>query len=459
LDGNVQEMSNTENHRDITISLKDISKQYRLYKNRRDRIQELLSFGFIKRHQKFMALNNISFEALSGETIGVIGQNGSGKSTLLKLICGISPPTNGEIIIRGKIASLLELGVGFSPDLTGRENIYLHGALMGYSKNEMEEKAPLIEDFAGIGDYISQPVKHYSSGMFVRLAFSCAVNVDPDILIVDEALAVGDVKFQRKCFAKFKEFQEKMKTILFVSHDMNTVAQLSDRVILLSGGRIIEQGDPKYVTNLYLKEVLDGSASEKKEMRMTNSQKCELLPVDEGKLTEDQCLKKAVTDKLCLPSITHARGFQYGNKRAEIIDCGILDSQGKRVTVLDTGGKYTFYSITLFYEELKEIIFGCRIVNVKGVELFGANTLDHRIDISSVKRGEVIEVQFHVTMWLARGDFFLTFGVWGPNFSILYYRLADVIRFEVKEPEGKTPNAISLVSLDERVEVKNIITI
>ncbi|MEW6067181.1 MAG: ABC transporter ATP-binding protein [Nitrospirota bacterium] len=450
-------MDNSKNTEKV-ITVKNVSKQYRLYKNRYDRIHELLSFGLIKLHQKFLAVDNVSFEVFRGETIGIIGQNGSGKSTILKLICGISPPTKGDLRVSGKIASLLELGIGFSPNLTGRENVYLHGALMGYSRDEIKERAPLIEEFAGIGDYIDQPVKLYSSGMFVRLAFSCAVNVEPDILIVDEALAVGDTRFQRKCYAKFSEFRKNNKTILFVSHDMNTVSQLSDRVILLSEGRIIEQGNPKYVTNLYLKEALDIKPSARRDVQRIDGYHAPVVPVvDTSKPAENEQLKKAVIQKLNVPlNDLNSYRLQYGNNKAEIIDCGILNNNGERVTLLETGKDYTFFSRALFYEELEDIIMGCRIVNAKGVELFGANTLDHKIDIPSVNRGEVIEAQFHVIMWLATGKFFLTFGVWGPNFSVLYHRLADIIAFEVTAPVGKVPNAISLVSLDEWLEVKRI---
>lgn len=237
---------------EIAISIKNLTKIYRLYKNPKDRLKESLSFTRKKYHKEFYALNNISFEIKKGDTVGIIGKNGSGKSTLLKIITGVLTPTTGNVFVSGKIAALLELGAGFNLEYTGLENIYLQGTIMGFSKNEMDKKLKDILDFAEIGDYIYQPVKTYSSGMFARLAFAVAINVDPEILIVDEALAVGDVRFQAKCFKKFEELKKQGVTIIFVTHDIFSVRNLCSSAIWINEGQLIVDGDTAIVTAKYL---------------------------------------------------------------------------------------------------------------------------------------------------------------------------------------------------------------
>jgi len=223
---------------DMAISVKNLRKSFRMYPSPKDRIKEMLHPFNKKYHTEFLALKDVSFEVKKGECIGIIGKNGSGKSTLLQVLCGILQPTAGEIVVRGRISALLELGAGFSPQFTGRENVYLSGAIMGFTKEEMSERFEKIVGFADIGEFINQPVKTYSSGMYLKLAFACAVNVDPDILVIDEALAVGDVFFQQKCFAKIREIISRGTTCLFVSHDTQILTNLSDRIILLDEGRL-----------------------------------------------------------------------------------------------------------------------------------------------------------------------------------------------------------------------------
>lgn len=234
------------------IEVTNVSKLYRLYQNPVDRIKETFSRKKKQYSQEFYALDHLTFSIGKGETIGIVGRNGSGKSTLLKILTGVLQPTEGTILVNGKISALLELGAGFNPELTGRENVYLNGTVMRIPKSEMEKKVPEILQFADIGDFIDQPVKTYSSGMFVRLAFAVAINVDPDILIVDEALAVGDTRFQVKCMDKFKEFQRNGKTILFVSHDINSIKRFCKRTIWLNCGRVIMDGDTDRVTDQYM---------------------------------------------------------------------------------------------------------------------------------------------------------------------------------------------------------------
>lgn len=243
---------------DIAISIRNISKKYRLFNSPEERFKEALHPFKKKYHKEFWALKDVNFDVPKGATVGIIGRNGSGKSTLLQIICGVLKPTSGEVIVNGRVSALLELGAGFNPDLTGRQNVILNGIVQGFSKEEMDARIPQIQEFADIGEFFDQPVKIYSSGMFVRLAFAAAINVDPDILIVDEALAVGDAKFQHKCYNKFLEFQKKGKTILFVSHSTDAIVRHCNHAVLLDGGKVVERGEPKTVVNCYLDLLFTG---------------------------------------------------------------------------------------------------------------------------------------------------------------------------------------------------------
>lgn len=234
------------------IQIKDVTKIYRIYENPKDRIKEILGIGKQKYYDDFYALDKVSFDVHKGEIVGIIGRNGSGKSTILKILTGVLSPTSGEVNIDGKISALLELGAGFNAEYTGMENIYLNATMMKVKREDIEKKIPDILAFADIGDYINQPVKTYSSGMFVRLAFAVAINVDPDILIVDEALAVGDARFQMKCMDKFLEFVNAGKTILFVSHDINSIKRFCNRVVWLNNGKVIMDGNTDEITDRYM---------------------------------------------------------------------------------------------------------------------------------------------------------------------------------------------------------------
>ena len=235
------------------ITVKDVTKVYRLYDKPIDRLKESLSLTHKSYHKDFYALNGLSFNVEKGQTVGIIGTNGSGKSTILKIITGVLTPTTGQVDVEGKISALLELGAGFNMDYTGIENIYMNGTMMGYSRKEMDEKLQDILDFADIGDFVYQPVKTYSSGMFVRLAFALNINVEPEILIVDEALSVGDVFFQAKCYRKMEEIKKRGTTILMVTHDMGSIIKYCDKVVLLNKGEFIAEGEPGHMVDLYKK--------------------------------------------------------------------------------------------------------------------------------------------------------------------------------------------------------------
>ena len=257
---------------------------YKLYEKPMDRLKESLGLTRKKGYKEHYALNNVSFQVKKGETVGIIGTNGSGKSTILKIITGVLNPTQGEVVVDGRISALLELGAGFNGEYSGIENVYLNGQMIGFSKEEIDAKLQDILDFADIGDFIHQPVKTYSSGMFVRLAFAVAINIEPEILIVDEALSVGDVFFQAKCYRKFEEFKEMGKTILFVSHDLSSIGKYCDRVVLLNKGEKLAEGDAKEMVNLY-RRVLVNQYDEPGEQNTTQEETPE---VQEEKSTKDQ---------------------------------------------------------------------------------------------------------------------------------------------------------------------------
>ena len=252
-------MSNNE--KETIIEIKDLVKDYKMFSKKQDRLIETI-FPMINRHSNFRAMNNLNLEVKKGEVLGILGKNGAGKSTLLKMITGVVIPTKGSIQVNGKISSLLELGTAFNPELTGEENIYQHGQVMGLTRKEIEAKKQEIIDFADIGEHLSQPVKTYSSGMFARLAFACAINVDPDVLIVDEVLSVGDMAFQLKCFKKFQDFKQRGKTILFVTHNVSDVLKSCTRVIILENGTKTFDGDTKDGVELY-KKIITGNATKK----------------------------------------------------------------------------------------------------------------------------------------------------------------------------------------------------
>ena len=298
---------------DVAIKVDNVSKIYKLYDKPTDRLKESLGLSRKKMYKEHYALKDVSFDVHRGETVGIIGTNGSGKSTILKIITGVLNPTQGEVKIAGRISALLELGAGFNMEYTGIENIYLNATMMGFTKEETDAKLQSILDFADIGEFVYQPVKTYSSGMFVRLAFAVSINIDPDILIVDEALSVGDVFFQVKCYHKFEEFKKLGKTILFVSHDLGSVSKYCDRVILLNQGVKISEGEPKKIVDEY-KQVL---VKQNEETFEGGEKKAAILTktVDKDAWMNQLKINPEVLD--------------YGEKQAEIIDFAIVDSRGK----------------------------------------------------------------------------------------------------------------------------------
>jgi teichoic acid transport system ATP-binding protein len=401
--------------KDLAIRVGNLSKTYRLYDNPTDRVKEAINLFGKKYHREFFALHDISFNITKGETVGIIGKNGSGKSTLLKMITGVLTPTNGNIEVNGKISALLELGAGFNPELTGIENIYLNGTIMGYSKNAMDVKLPEIVSFADIGAFIHQPVKSYSSGMFARLAFAVAINVDPDILIVDEALSVGDIFFQAKCYKKFNEFKKKGKTILFVTHDMGSIIKYCDRVLVINEGILVEDGLPEQMVDVYKRILVNLYHNEDEENKIRKSMDTKSLDDWKMQLT------------------TNPNYSDYGNKKAEIIDYAVFDDQGILTNVIMKNKEFQFKLRIKFNDNIKEPIFAFTIKDLRGTDITGTNTMLESINTGINKQGKLIEVTFKQKITLQGGNYLVSFGCTGfeNNEFVVYHRLYDIFDIHV----------------------------
>ena len=386
------------------IEIKKITKIFNLYNKPSDRLKEVLFF-WKSRHTEFAALENVSFDVNKGEILGIIGKNGSGKSTILKIITNVLTPTRGECVVNGKIAALLELGAGFNMEYTGIENIYLNGQMIGFSKEEMDQKLQAIIDFADIGEHIYQPVKTYSSGMFARLAFSVAISVDPDILIVDEALSVGDVFFQNKCYRRFEEFRKKGKTILFVTHEMGSVVKYCDRCVLLNKGKKVAEGTPHEMVDLY-KKIMVGQWNEDSD----EGENKNLLPDDN------------TSEKLWKEQISTNPGIEvYGDGRADIIDFGIFSTSGSIGNNVYKGDYYDMKMKVRINEDNLSPIFAFKLRDIKGTELTGTNTMLEDIDTSHLKKGDVVTITFRQKQYLQPGQYLVSLGCTayeGDNFVV-----------------------------------------
>ena len=420
--------------RQIAIEVKDVDKVYKLYEKPSDRIKEALGLGSKIRHTDHKALSDVSMTIYQGETVGIIGTNGSGKSTILKIITGVLNPTAGEVKVNGRISALLELGAGFNMEYNGIENIYLNGTMIGFTEKEIDEKLQSILDFADIGEYVYQPVKTYSSGMFVRLAFAVAINIDPEILIVDEALSVGDVFFQAKCYHKFEEFKAMGKTILFVSHDLSSIAKYCDRVVLLNQGTKLGEGAPKEMIDTY-KQVLVG------QYQLTESS-------SEGNLLEDEDIRKLASGQNVNPDL-----LEYGSKKAEIVEYYFTDDKGVHTSAVVKGSRFTIHMKVEIKEDIQAPIFAFSFKNIKGTEITGTNTMFEKTFLEPVSAGDVKEITFEQEMNLQGGDYLLSLGVTGyegDTFTV-YHRLYDVINLTVISDK----NTVGFYDMNSRIEVKD----
>ncbi|MEM7194121.1 MAG: ABC transporter ATP-binding protein [Pseudomonadota bacterium] len=411
------------------INVTGLRKTYRLFTNARDRLKEAFHPAGKCYHQPFDALKNIDLSIAKGETVGIIGKNGSGKSTLLQCICGIAAPSEGSINVDGKIAALLELGAGFNPEFTGRENLYLNASILGLSREQTDDRLADILAFADIGEYIDQPVRTYSSGMYVRLAFAIAIHVDPEILIVDEALAVGDVHFQSKCFERFHRFREQGVTVIFVTHDLNMVTRYCDRAYLLERGQIVAQGEPRDVVAMYRKSTVD----------------------------------HAKPDGDCEPEVSENSVFEtnpyetrYGNDKATIVEAGIYDESGNPVQVIHYGDAFTVRLKVRFNDSVEEPIYAFTIKDVRGTEIAGHNTHLEKTPTKPFARGEIAEIAFRQSMYLTAGNYLLSLGcVSHVNDQIeVHDRRHDYLSFDVVSDRA----ALGLVDLQPQISIFKVDT-
>ncbi len=404
---------------EIAISVRNLSKKYHLYDSPKHRLVEALHPFRKKYHRDFWALKDVSFDVRKGETIGIIGKNGSGKSTLLQILCGVLQPTEGEVVVNGRVSALLELGAGFNPEFTGRQNVYLNGAIIGFTKEEMDDRFQAIADFADIGEFIDQPVKTYSSGMFVRLAFAAAINVDPEILVVDEALAVGDAKFQSKCFRKFEEFQDKGKTIMFVTHATEQIVRHCDKAILLSGGMKFSEGDPKDISNIYM-DLLFGEDSGPTKAAVSLKEQGSISgnTADETESSVEEALKNFLDDRsgeemFSLRRSYNKNEYRWGSGRAEIIDYFIVSGQKADPTQCDASEELNLYLKVKFNKDVERPIYGLTLKTADGVTVCGTNSRDWDKAGAYVPQKAGYETIVHISFLpkLTSGDYMLSVGV------------------------------------------------
>ena len=435
------------------IEVKDVTKVYRLYEKPIDRLKESLHPKHKSYHKDFYALNGLSFHVEKGQTVGIIGTNGSGKSTILKIITGVLTPTTGEVNVDGKISALLELGAGFNMDYTGIENIYMNGTMMGFTKKEMDEKLQDILDFADIGDFVYQPVKTYSSGMFVRLAFALAINVEPEILIVDEALSVGDVFFQAKCYRRMEEIRQNGTTILMVTHDMGSIIKYCDKVVLLNKGEFIAEGEPGRMVDLYKKILANQMDSLREELENDFSGGME-IEGSEKKVISSREAAAAHTGAdagLMKEKITiNTDRTEYGDGRAEIFDLGLFDARGNLTNLLIKGETFTIKERIRFNAPLQNPIFTYTIRDKKGTDLSGTNTMYEGADVKPVGPGDVYDVSFTQKMTLQGGEYLLSMSCTGfeGEEHVVYHRLYNVANITVISNK----NTVGIYDMESEVE-------
>lgn len=439
------------------ISLKGVSKFYKLYKASKDRLKEALHPFGKKYHDDYYAIRDLSLEIKQGEILGIVGRNGCGKSTLLKLISRVLQPNAGEIHVNGKITALLELGAGFNPEFTGRDNIHFYSTILGLSAKEIEQLTPAVIEFAELGQFIDQPVKTYSSGMKSRLGFAVAVHVEPDILILDEVLAVGDALFKRKCFAKMEEFFKAGKTVLFVSHDANAVNKLCTRAVLLHGGKIILDGKPGDVTRYYEK------LAHAKEQNQSNvlAEIARFQQQPRESLTPAAQVGEASSpgssSPYYIPEMVSRSALTYPSDRAEILDPHITTPAGERVNVLLSGESYIYCYQVHFLEEARKVAFGMRIKDRHGMAITAASLAsDPSRLIEHVPAGVTLKVSWPFNCTLLDGHFFTSAGV-SENLdgrSVFLARVVDAVAFRVMPPKGSLAKGI--VDLGQTLEVEQL---
>lgn len=406
------------------IIVKDVSKKYRLFDNAQDRLKEALHPFSKHYHREFWALRGISFEIPRGQTIGILGRNGSGKSTLLQIIAGIMQPTSGGVIVNGRISALLELGAGFNPEFTGRDNVVFQAQAMGLSHEEIDRKLPEIEAFADIGEFFDQPIKIYSSGMFVRVAFAAAISVDPDILIIDEALAVGDARFQEKCYAKLREFKKSGKTILFVSHSVDAITALCDLALLLEDHHLYAIGEPRDIVDKYLKLMFVRPAGRLKtaENPMGSDTLANIGLVDQNQFfsvesNTGECLSRRFYN--CKEVIISKGG-------AAIVDYLITVSGENNRVCVASGDEISLYIKVRYDKAVYAPVVGFELKTVSGITVYGSNSFLAKSHVAAALEGETRIYRFGFRLPLNDGDYFIDLGIakndGSPGGDVLHVR-------------------------------------
>mgnify|MGYP004530508639 FL=1 len=408
------------------IEIRNLSKMYKLYNRPLDRLRDSLGLCRKKLYKEHYALRDVNFDIGEGECVGIIGTNGSGKSTILKIITGVLSPTSGTVTVNGRISALLELGAGFNPEYSGLENIYLNGTMLGFSEEEIDARLEDILSFADIGDFVHQPVKTYSSGMFVRLAFAVAINIDPEILVVDEALSVGDVFFQAKCYHKFEEFKKQGKTILFVSHDLGSISKYCDRVILLNQGVMMDEGTPKAMVDMYKQLLVHQD------------------PVKQAEETVKEDWKKGFQ--------VNPNTLEYGKKEAEITDFVVMDSKGRQTNTIEKGSDFQIKMRIHFHENIQQPIMAFTFKNIQGTEITGTNTMYEGVNVENTDAGKECVVTFEQKMDMQGGEYLLSFGCTGyrnGEFTV-FHRLYDACNITVVSSK----NTVGFYDMNSRVWIE-----
>jgi lipopolysaccharide transport system ATP-binding protein len=446
---------------DAIVEIRGLTKTFPVYDKPHYRLMQMLFADGRRWHREFTALSDINLVVRRGETVGIVGRNGSGKSTLLQIICGTLAPTEGEVHVRGRVAALLELGAGFNPEFTGRENVYLNGTVLGLTRAEVEQKLDNILVFAEIGDFIDRPVKTYSSGMYVRLAFAVAIHVEPDLLVVDEALSVGDEAFQRKCFARIERLREGGCTVLFVSHAATTVVELCDRAILLDRGDLLADGSPKAVISRYqrmlyapherLAELRDQMKRERAEGELVAQES----PVGSSSsrsasvASRNESSYEAHFDE-CLRSQSEV---MYQRQGVTIIDPHLELSDGTRVNVINAGKEYVYAYDVEFDQGVAGARFGMMIKSLTGVEIAGAVSALVNEAVEWIDAGTRLTIRFEFTCALAGGTYFMNAGVLGRLGEEDTYLDRRIDAFMFRVMSSVTRLSTGLVDLVDNVNV------
>ncbi|MGE5568757.1 MAG: ABC transporter ATP-binding protein [Rhodospirillales bacterium] len=419
------------------VEFNAVSKSYAIYDSPGDRLKELIAFNRLSFHRNFWALRDLTLEIHKGETFCIIGENGSGKSTLLQLVAGILHPTQGSVSVNGRVSALLELGSGFNPEFSGRDNVYLNGAILGFSSREMDKKYKAIEEFAEIGDFINRPVKTYSSGMIVRLAFAVAIHVDPEILLVDEALSVGDIYFRQRCMRKVHELRAHGVTILFVSHAVGDVKAVGDRTLWLEEGRIKELGDTDLVVAKYLAAMVQKDSAYLTQRRRP-------APRRSVRFVAPEVVEH-------IPNIDH----RYGDGRAEVLGIAVLDPHGQPLHLLEPLSRIVVRISVRAKQDIALPIVGFMLRNHLGIDFSGTNTAREGYDLPPMNAGDVYTVDFHLDLPELYPSFF-SFSPAIADGTLHSYEMCDWIDNAITLQMGHSEGQIyGYVRLPCKVEVNS----